>query len=218
MSYQFLHFSRLHSPESVWILTRERKPEGPVLQAAYGVLDKYKISRLFFVKTDQTNCETEPEAQEAEDVSDSGYDIVVDDETVSSELLNNQGDVNPQINQVQHIAHVQNLQQFSPYLPVQPHIPQIHHVHGIAYYKQNDQPAEKSALNITDENKIKAYGKDDEKKAERIPEKKEETKTTAQAKTSETIKEGIQATTVPTVLAAISKEQNAAKVEKTQNN
>lgn len=196
--------------ESVWILARERIPEGPVIQAAYGVLDKFKISRVFFVKTDQINCETEPEAQEAEDVSDSGYDIVVDDETVSSELLNNQGDSSPQINQVQHIAHVQNLQQFSPYLPVQPHVPQIHHVHGIAYYKQNDQPAEKSVLNITDKNKIKTNAKKDEKKTEPVPEEKEETKTTAQAKISGTI------TTVPTVLEAISKEQNAAKVGKTQ--
>lgn len=208
----------LYLPESVWILTRERKPEGPVLQAAYGILDKYKISRVFFVKTDQINCETEPEAQEAEDVPDSGYDIVVDDETVSSELLNNQGDVNPQINQVQHIAHVQNLQQFSPYLPVQPHVPQIHHVHGIAYYKQNDQPAEKSALNITDGNKIKADEKKDEKKAAPIPDKPEEIKTTAQARTPETIKERIQATTVPIVLETISKDQNAAKVEKKEKN
>lgn len=209
MSNFFLYFL-----ESVWILTRERKPEGPVLQAAYGVLDKYKISRVFFVKTDQVNCETEPEAQEAEDVPDSGYDIVVDDETVSSELLNNQGDATPQINQVQHIAHVQNLQQFSPYLPIQPHVPQIHHVHGIAYYKQNDQPSEKSALNITDEKNIKA----DEKKAEPIPGKKDESKTTVQARTAATIKERTQATTVPTVLETISKEQIAAKVEKKEKN
>lgn len=45
--------------ESTWILARERIPDGNILQAAYGVLDKYKISRTFFVKTDQTNCETE---------------------------------------------------------------------------------------------------------------------------------------------------------------
>lgn len=209
----------------MWILARERIPEGPVVQAAYGVLDKYKISRVFFVKTDQTNCETEPEAQEAEDVSESGYDIIVDDETVSAELMNdndNQGDSNPQINQVQHIDHVENLQQLSPYLPIQPaYVPQIHHVHAIAYYKQNDQPVEKSALNITDDNKIKADDKigekkKDDKRAEPVSEKRDETKTTAQTITSDTIKERIQATTVPTVLAAISKEQNAAKVEKAQ--
>lgn len=45
------------SIESVWILARERIPDGNVLQAAYGILDKYKISRTFFVKTDQADCE-----------------------------------------------------------------------------------------------------------------------------------------------------------------
>lgn len=105
--------------ESVWILTRERIPDGPVLQAAYGVLDKYKISwatftykfqfrstnffyinrlcndnffsRTFFVKTDQQNCETTADADEAVDAADSGYDVVVDDDTVAEELLNNHG-------------------------------------------------------------------------------------------------------------------------------
>lgn len=37
-------------------MTRDRIPPGPVLQTAYGVLDKYKISRTFFVKTDQEGC------------------------------------------------------------------------------------------------------------------------------------------------------------------
>lgn len=39
-----INFIILICLESVWILTRERIPDGPVLQAAYGVLDKYKIS------------------------------------------------------------------------------------------------------------------------------------------------------------------------------
>lgn len=43
------------------------------------------------VKTDQTNCETTAEPNEAIDGPDSGYDIVVDDDTVSHELFNNQG-------------------------------------------------------------------------------------------------------------------------------
>lgn len=30
-----------------------------MLQAAYGVLDKYKLNRTFFVKTQQVDCETE---------------------------------------------------------------------------------------------------------------------------------------------------------------
>lgn len=71
-------------------MTRERIPDGPVLQRAYGVLDKYKISRTFFVKTDQTKCETEAAPEEAVDAPDTGYDIVVDDDTVAQELYDNQ--------------------------------------------------------------------------------------------------------------------------------
>lgn len=37
-------------------MTRDRLPTGVVLQKAYGVLDKFKISRTFFVKTDQEGC------------------------------------------------------------------------------------------------------------------------------------------------------------------
>lgn len=49
--------SKIELIESVWILARERVPCGPVLQTAYGVLDKFKISRTFFVKTEQTDCD-----------------------------------------------------------------------------------------------------------------------------------------------------------------
>ena len=48
-------------------MTRDRLPNGPTLQRAYGVLDKYQISRTFFIKTDQNNCETKPPALEAYD-------------------------------------------------------------------------------------------------------------------------------------------------------
>lgn len=48
-------------------MARERIPRGEVLQAAYGVLDKYKMNRSFFVKTEQTNCETLPPPIEAID-------------------------------------------------------------------------------------------------------------------------------------------------------
>ncbi|KAL6434291.1 hypothetical protein ACFW04_006017 [Cataglyphis niger] len=42
--------------QSAWVMTRDRIPPGEVLQKAYGVLDKYKISKTFFVKTDQADC------------------------------------------------------------------------------------------------------------------------------------------------------------------
>ncbi|CAH1153724.1 unnamed protein product [Phaedon cochleariae] len=48
-------FGPLHA-ESVWLMTRDRIPPGPVLQQAYGVLDKFRISRNFFIKTDQAGC------------------------------------------------------------------------------------------------------------------------------------------------------------------
>lgn len=186
------------------------------MQYAYGVLDKFKISRTFFVKTDQNNCETTADAEEAEDIPDSGYDIVVDDDTVSTDLFNNHGYDNPQINQVQHIAHVQNLQQFSPYVPGQPHIPQIHHVHGVAYYKQNDKPAEKSALNLT-ETKADETKKIDIKEIEKKTEEKKETEATTKL---EELKEKIQATTLPIPLAinaTTAKEQSVKNEEKPQN-
>lgn len=45
-------------------MTRERNPPASVLQKAYGVLDKFKISRSFFVKTDQTDCQIAEAASE----------------------------------------------------------------------------------------------------------------------------------------------------------
>lgn len=44
------------STASTWVLARERLPPGPVMQRAYGVLDKFRINRSFFVKTIQEDC------------------------------------------------------------------------------------------------------------------------------------------------------------------
>jgi hypothetical protein len=55
--------------ESAWLLSRAVVPSGSVLQAAYGVLDKYKINRSFFVKTDQADCVVLPPPQEAVDTT-----------------------------------------------------------------------------------------------------------------------------------------------------
>ncbi|KZC05232.1 PREDICTED: apolipoprotein D-like [Dufourea novaeangliae] len=61
--------------QNAWVMTRERLAPGTVLQQAYAVLDKYKISRTFFVKTDQDDCAylaslptkpAEPEVEDAE--------------------------------------------------------------------------------------------------------------------------------------------------------
>ncbi|KAF5281465.1 hypothetical protein FQA39_LY17783 [Lamprigera yunnana] len=42
--------------QNVWVMTRDRLPPGVIMQRAYGVLDKFKISRTFFVKSDQDGC------------------------------------------------------------------------------------------------------------------------------------------------------------------
>ncbi|XP_053695677.1 apolipoprotein D-like [Sabethes cyaneus] len=52
---------------SAWLLARERLPPGPILQRAYGVLDKYRINRTFFVKTIQEDCVIRPPPEPAID-------------------------------------------------------------------------------------------------------------------------------------------------------
>ncbi|XP_026672596.1 uncharacterized protein LOC108628862 [Ceratina calcarata] len=42
--------------QNAWVMTRDRLAPGTVIQKAYGVLDKYKISKTFFVKTNQEDC------------------------------------------------------------------------------------------------------------------------------------------------------------------
>jgi hypothetical protein len=43
--------------ESAWLLARQRKPPGTVLQKAYGVLDAYGLPRNYFVETSHNECE-----------------------------------------------------------------------------------------------------------------------------------------------------------------
>lgn len=57
---------KYYSLESAWLFTRDREANGPVLQRAYGILDRFRISRTFFVKSDQGNCDTMPAPIEAE--------------------------------------------------------------------------------------------------------------------------------------------------------
>lgn len=53
--------------DTFWVMTRKRMESGPGMQRAYGVLDKFKVSRTFFIKTDQTSCETLADQEEAID-------------------------------------------------------------------------------------------------------------------------------------------------------
>lgn len=70
--------------ESAWVLSRDRIPRGEVLQAAYGVLDKFKMNRSFFVKTDQTNCETLAPPLPAADQEVKSSEIDSDNEALDS--------------------------------------------------------------------------------------------------------------------------------------
>ncbi|KFB42319.1 AGAP009282-PA-like protein [Anopheles sinensis] len=56
--YSCSSFGPVGHAVSAWLMARERLPAGPVLQRAYGVLDKYKISRTFFLRTNQEDCVT----------------------------------------------------------------------------------------------------------------------------------------------------------------
>uniref|UniRef100_A0A8D8PMK5 Apolipoprotein D n=1 Tax=Cacopsylla melanoneura TaxID=428564 RepID=A0A8D8PMK5_9HEMI len=56
--------------QNAWILTREKLPSGTSLQKAYGVLDKYKLSRYFFSKTDQNDCHIAEAANDANNAVD----------------------------------------------------------------------------------------------------------------------------------------------------
>jgi len=44
-------------PESAWLMCRQRKPPGTLLQKAYGILDAYSLPQNYFVETSQDDCE-----------------------------------------------------------------------------------------------------------------------------------------------------------------
>lgn len=56
--------------ENAWVMTRESVASPAALQNAYGVLDKYKISRTFFVKTDQNDCAKDTLTNQVDEVED----------------------------------------------------------------------------------------------------------------------------------------------------
>ncbi|XP_047985096.1 apolipoprotein D-like isoform X1 [Leguminivora glycinivorella] len=47
--------------QNAWVLTRDRLANMQIMQAAYGVLDRFKISRAFFLKTNQADCNVFPD-------------------------------------------------------------------------------------------------------------------------------------------------------------
>ncbi|XP_063357748.1 apolipoprotein D-like [Cydia amplana] len=47
--------------QNAWVLTRDRLANMQIMQSAYGVLDRFKISRAFFLKTNQADCNVLPD-------------------------------------------------------------------------------------------------------------------------------------------------------------
>lgn len=78
----------MYVTESAWLLGRQRKPSGTVLQKAYGVLDAYGLPRNYFVETSHNDCEI---AAVAPDVIPSNP--VPDDATRKPSVLDNRDPV-----------------------------------------------------------------------------------------------------------------------------
>ncbi|CAK1544466.1 unnamed protein product [Leptosia nina] len=62
--------------QNAWILTRDRLPTPAIMMNAYAVLDRFKITRTFFVKTNQADCNILP--QPAAAPLDLKIDVIVD--------------------------------------------------------------------------------------------------------------------------------------------
>lgn len=70
--------------ENAWILTRERLATPIVMQKAYTVLERYRISRTFFVKTNQADCYIIPSP--VADPLDIKNDVIIDAKNVPIEV------------------------------------------------------------------------------------------------------------------------------------
>ncbi|XP_064072919.1 apolipoprotein D-like [Vanessa tameamea] len=65
--------------QNAWILTRERLAPSLVMQSAYAVLDRYKISRTFFVKTNQADCSILPNpAADPMEIKNNVIEVIMD--------------------------------------------------------------------------------------------------------------------------------------------
>nr|XP_021200366.2 apolipoprotein D isoform X2 [Helicoverpa armigera] len=63
--------------QNTWLLSRDRLPSLAVMQNAYAVLDRYKISRTFFLKTNQADCTVLPEPAAASELDAKSADVPV---------------------------------------------------------------------------------------------------------------------------------------------
>lgn len=68
--------------QNTWLLTRERIAPLTSIQKAYNALDRFKISRTFFIKTNQADCNILPEPAATPLEAKSGVSDDVDDDDV----------------------------------------------------------------------------------------------------------------------------------------
>ncbi|XP_073991397.1 apolipoprotein D-like [Rhodnius prolixus] len=80
-------FGPLVNTQTAWVMTRERLPPGIVLQKAYAVLDKNKISRTFFVRAEQEECNLGEALSEKSRASDAANQNV-ESATTSASAVN----------------------------------------------------------------------------------------------------------------------------------
>ncbi|CAH2102875.1 unnamed protein product [Euphydryas editha] len=65
--------------QNAWILTRERLAPPMVMQSAYAVLERFRISRTFFVKTNQADCSILPSpAADPMEIKNNAIEVIVD--------------------------------------------------------------------------------------------------------------------------------------------
>ncbi|CAH2050037.1 unnamed protein product, partial [Iphiclides podalirius] len=58
--------------QNAWVLTRDRLASPTILQQAYAALERFKVSRAFFVKTNQEDCYILPEPAAYAEYKDAG--------------------------------------------------------------------------------------------------------------------------------------------------
>ncbi|CAH0695000.1 unnamed protein product [Spodoptera exigua] len=65
--------------QNTWLLTRDRLPSLAVMQNAYAVLDRFKISRTFFLKTNQADCTILPEPAAVSELKNADVPVVAEE-------------------------------------------------------------------------------------------------------------------------------------------
>ncbi|KAI5755179.1 hypothetical protein M8J77_014736 [Diaphorina citri] len=110
--------------QNAWILTREKLPSGTALQKAYGVLDKYKLSRYFFSKTDQNDCYIAEAANENNAVDSDGNDAV--EQTADGVYKNADASASPVANpEASPVANASPAAEAAPVVPAEQPAPVV---------------------------------------------------------------------------------------------